>query len=334
MGSFSRQRLKAVVLAVAVILTASGVRSLLGNTRGYTDALYEPDYTILQAPENGPLAVAGFLPGDSVVTVEGIPVGDLGMYSRWPRSLARAPGESLTMTVERDGELVSGEVVFQEQPSSIKKMQFGLLVVLLCFLWGGVWVLFAVPSVHSSRLAAVGMAAGMAIPITNVGSWAGMVDHVNVAAEVLWLLLVLRFLLFFPSPKKFAQAHVSTMLIYLPWVVLLACLVVELIYHPRYYHSFGGYLGLVMLFYVISAVTALVHSWVKTPKKDVGPSGLGWVLAGMGVGIGGILLWAIDSLLLQGIDIPGTDWAPILFALVPIGMALGVRRASRSPEDG
>ena len=319
---------KAVLLTVASILTLWGALGTFGRTGGYTDALFEPDYTILHAPEDGPLAEAGFQPGDSVVTVEGIPVEELGMYSRWPRSLARSPGESLNMTVERNGELISGEVVFREQPSSIRKMRLGLFVVLLSFLWAGAWAFLTIPSIHASRLAAVGLAAGISIPGPSLGTWNGLADHVNVAAEVLFLLLLSRFLLFFPEPKKMAQSKLWTGVMFSPWIILLGCLVVELIFHPRFYHSFGGYLGLAMLFYLLSAIVALIHSWARTPKGEVGASGLGWVLAGMGVGLGGILLWAVDAFLLGGFDIPGTNWAPILFAVVPIGMALGVRRGS------
>ena len=90
-----------VPAAAAVILTWGIVGLFSGTDAGYTDALFEPDYTILHVPDGGPLDEAGFQPGDSVVTVEGIPVTELGMYSRWHRSLSRRPGESLTMVVER-----------------------------------------------------------------------------------------------------------------------------------------------------------------------------------------------------------------------------------------
>ena len=332
MKEFSTRRRKAVFLTAAVLLTASGVRSLLGTASGYTDALFEPDYTLQMVPSDGVLAEAGFLPGDSVVTVEGIPVVDLGMYSRWPRSLARAPGESLTMTVERDGELVTGEIVYREQPPGIWKMLLGLLLVVFAFLWSGAWALLFIPSPHSGRLAAMGLAAGLATPIANAGSWAGVADHVNVAAEALWILLLLRFLLFFPKPKKIAQAHLTTVLIYAPWVILVGCLVVELLFHPRFYHTFGGFIGLLLFGYLGLSLVALVHSWIKTPKEEVGPSGLGWILTGFGLGLGGVILWAVDALLLQGFDIPGSNWAPVLFGMVPVGMALGVRRAERRPK--
>ncbi len=324
MRSLVSQRRRAIVLVVAVTLTAGGVWNLLGNTTGYTDALFEPDYTILHMPPDGPLATAGFLPGDSVISVEGIPVVELGMYSRWPRSLARAPGESLTMTVKRDGQLVVGEIAYGEQPPGSQRVRLGLLLVLLSFLWSGVWALFFIPSPHSGRLATIGLAAGFSIPPPNMGSWSGMTDHVNVAAEVLLALLLLRFFLSFPKPKRIAQAHLTMVLIYAPWVILLGCLVVELFCHPRFYHTFGGYIGILLLGYLLLAMAALVHSWVRTPKGELGPSGLGWILAGIGIGVGGVLLWAVNALLLQGFDIPGSGWAPVLFGVVPIGMALGV----------
>jgi hypothetical protein len=321
-------RRKTTFLTAAVILTLSGVAGVFGNNSGYTDALFEPDYTILRAPPDGPLAEAGFQPGDSVISVEGIPVVELGMYSRWPRSLARAPGESLSMTVERGGERVTGEIVYREPPPSSWKMQFGALLVFLSFLWAGVWVLLTIPSAHAARLAALGLAAGLVVPTPSMGSWNGIAEHVHMAAMVLWALLLLRFFLFFPKPKRIAQGHLTTFIIYAPWVLLLGCLVTELIFHPRFYNTFGWFTGLLMLTYVVLAVAALAHSWVKTPREEARASGLGRVLAGVAVGVGGVILWAVDALVLQGFDIPGSNWAPVLFGVIPIGMALGVKKAA------
>lgn len=319
---------KALFLVAASILTLVGAVGVFGNRAGYTDALFEPDFTIQHVPDGGPLAEAGFQAGDSVISVEGIPVVDLGMYSRWPLSLSRRPGESITLEVERNGELVSGQVVYRARPASVQKMQIGALLVFLSFLWAGVWALFTTPSVHASRLATLGLVAGLTVQSPNAGSWNGLVEHIHMAAMVLWTILLLRFFLAFPRPKPVAQAHLTTLAIYVPWFALLVCLVVEILFHPRYYHSFGGYMGLLMLAYILLALAGLLHTWAKTPRGEVGRSGLGWVLVGMGVGVGGIVLWAVDALLLLGTDIPGTSWAPVLFGVVPFGMALGVRKAT------
>jgi hypothetical protein len=230
------------------------------------------------------------------------------------------------MVVERDGQMVAGEIVYREPPPEAWKLQFGALLVFLAFLWAGVWAFLTVSSAHATRLATMGLVVGLAMPAVDMGSWNGIKEHIHLAAMVLWTLLLLRFFLSFPEPKKSSRGRLATVLMYAPWVILLGCLVVELIFHPRFYHTFGSYTGLLMFTYLVLSVAALVHSWVTTPGEEVKTSGLGSILAGVAIGVGGVLLWAVDALVLQGFDIPGTNWAPVLFAVIPIGMALGVRK--------
>jgi hypothetical protein len=322
------RRVPAVVFAV--LLTLYGLLGLVGGSGGYTDALYWHDYTLPQIPPGGPLDEAGLLPGDSVVSVEGIPVEELGMYSRWPRALSRMPGETLTMTVERDGELVSGDIRYRERPPGVRKMQLGGLFVLLSFLWVGVWAFLTIPSSHATRLAVLGVAVGVAAPGPNLGSWNGVRDHVQLAGMVLWTLLLLRFFLSFPKPKRIARGHLTTAVIYLPWVILLGCLVVELVYHPRFYHSFGGYSSLLLLGYSTLALVAFLHTWIRSSRTELRESGMGPVLAGVGLGLGGVAFWLADAVFLQDFAIPFSGWFPLLLIAVPVGMALGVRRQAMS----
>jgi hypothetical protein len=322
------KRGKGWVVALAAAISGYALMGQFGERQGYTDALFWHDYTLPEVPSGSPLEEAGFLPGDSVVSVEGIPVEELGMYSRWPRSLARMPGETLTMTVERDGELVSGEIRYRERPPGVRRMQLGGLFVMLSFLWAGVWALLATPSPHAARLAAMGFALGVAAPGPNLGSWNGVRDHVQLAAMVLFTLLLLRFFLSFPKPKRIARGHLTTLLLYLPWVILLGCLGVELLYHPRFYHSFGGFSSLLMLAYVVLAVFTLLHTWLTSAREERSASGMSRVLTGMGIGLAGLLIWFADAALLQGFDLPFSGWLPLLLAAVPVGMALGVKRGA------
>lgn len=315
------------LLALAVALTGFGALGLFHGSEGYTDALYWPDYTIPEVPPGGPLEEAGFLSGDSVVSVEGIPVTTLGMYSRWPRSLSRRPGETLSMTVSRDGEMVTGEIRYRERPPGVRKMQVGGAVVVLLFLWIGVWAYLTLPSPHSARLAAMGLALGLALPGPNLGTWNGVRDHLQMAGLVLWTLLLLRFFLFFPRPKRIARGHLTTAVLYLPWVLLLGCLGVELLYHPRFYHTFGGVGALLMAVYALLAVVAVLHTWSTSSRADLRSSGMSFILLGAGVGVTGILVWLVDAAFLPGIDIPFSGWLPLLLVAVPIGMAWGLRRA-------
>jgi hypothetical protein len=232
------------------------------------------------------------------------------------------------MEVVRNGESVTGEIVYREQPASAWKLQFGSLLVFLAFLWAGVYTFLSVPSPHAGRMASLGLAAGLAVPSPHWGSWNGIAEHVHLAAMVLWTLLLFRFFLFFPKSKRLAEGHLTTALIYCPWVILLGCLALELIFHPRYYHTFGGYTGILLFGYLVLTVVALIHSWIRTPREEMGSSGMGWVLAGVGLGLGGLLFWALDAMVFQGFSVPGSNWAPVLFGVIPVGMALAVRRAA------
>jgi hypothetical protein len=330
MDALAVKRRRTLVLVAAAACITWGIAGFVSRLdAGYTDALFEPDYTILHVPEGGPLDEAGFQSGDSVISVEGIPVTELGMYSRWPRSLARRPGESLTMVVERDGELVSGEVVYREPSSANLEMRLGGAAIMLSFLGFGLWVLFTVPTPHARRLAYIGLVLAAAVPGPDLGSWNGVRDHIGVLAMALWTLLLLRFFLFFPKPKRIAESRLATGLTYLPFGILAFCLILELIFHPRFYHSFGGFNGLLMLAYAALAVVALAHTAVKTPRQERRASGMNIILVGVVVAVVPSLVAFIDWGFLWNVSIPGSGYFPLLLGVVPLAMALGVRKQAR-----
>jgi hypothetical protein len=312
------------LLGIAALLTLWGSFGLLGDDAGYTDALYEPDYTIRHAPEGSVLADAGFLPGDTVVAVEGTPVEELGMYSRWPRSLSRRPGESLQMTVRRAGQLVEGSVVSLEPPPSVARGRWLMFLFCQAFLWLGMWLLFTTPTAHAGRMALIGIVAGFAAPGPNLGSLNGLGDHMEVAAEVLLLILLLHFLLLFPRSKRPARSPWIG-LIYLPWVTLVVGQMAELVTHPRMYHPLGGLIGLLLLGYLVAITLTLVHTAARTPKAEHATSGMGLVLVGWAVALLPNLVAFAGWVVPPGRDTPGQDWFPFLILAIPAGMALGVR---------
>ncbi|HSG07892.1 MAG TPA: PDZ domain-containing protein [Longimicrobiales bacterium] len=312
-------------LTLAILLTLWGGSGLIGDTRGYTDALYWPDYTIPEVPAGGVLEEAGFQPGDSVVSVEGIPVETLGMYSRWPRALSRKPGESIEMVVDRDGALVAGTVVYRTRPQGVTQTRWTLFLFVLSFLWLGMWLLFTTRTPHAERFAMVGLVAALAIPGPNLGSLSGVMDHVQVAAEILCLILVVHFLLLFPKPKRLARSPLVGLL-YLPWLALLGCLVAELVAHPRLYHAFGGYIGILFLGYVVGAVLVVAHTALTATRAEWEPSGLGLILAGWSLALVPNLIGLAAWMLVPGFTVPGQRWLPLLLMAIPASMALAVRK--------
>jgi len=316
-------------LALAILLTGWGLFGLLGDTRGYTDALYWHDYTIPVVPAGGVLEEAGFQPGDSVVSVEGIPVETLGMYSRWPRWLSRSPGESIQMVVDREGVAVTGNVIYRTRPPGVVLTRWTLSLFALSFLWLGIWQFFTTRTAHAQRLGIIGLVGALALTGPNLGRLAGLQDHLGVAAEVLWLILLVHFLLLFPKAKRPARSP-AVGLIYVPWRGLLGCLAAELITHPRLYHSFGGFIGLLFLGYLAAAVLVLAHTALTSTRAE-------WERSGTGLIVGGWTLALVPNLVGLGVwmfapghALPGQRYLPLLLVAIPVSMALAVRREAAS----
>ena len=68
------QQRRLEMLAVAVLFTLWGGLGMVLDRRGYTDALYWPDYVVHEVPAGSVLDESGFQVGDRFQTVEGIPV--------------------------------------------------------------------------------------------------------------------------------------------------------------------------------------------------------------------------------------------------------------------
>lgn len=322
-------RTTALTLSAAAALTAWSLFGVFGPRAGFTDALFQPDYTIQHIQPGGPLEEAGFQAGDSVLSVEGIPVVELGMYSRWPRSLSRQPGESITMMVDRDGSLVEGRVVYRERPESSRNLQAGALAVGLSFLWCGVWAFLSTTSPHAAGFLGLGLALGMALPGPEMGSLNGVRDNLQQAGMVLWALLLLRFFLTFPRRKEIMRGHLPELLLFLPWLILLVCLALELVFHPRFYHSFGGYSGTLILVYLLLALLSGIHSAVRVPHAEIHSTGFRSVLWGVTVAMTALLLWAFD--LFSLISIPWAGTLPLALCAIPFGMVMGIRKGA---EEG
>jgi len=195
----------------------------------------------------------------------------------------------------------------------------------LSFLWLGIWLLFTVRTAHAQRLTMIGLVAAFAMQGPYLGALAGVMDHVQVAAEVLMLILLLHFLLLFPRPKRLARSPFVGVL-YLPWLALLGCLVAEVVTHPRLYHAFGGFIGILFFGYFAATLGVLAHTALTTPREERGPSGVGLVLGGWAVALVPNLVAVAAWVVPPGFDVPGQRWFPLLLAAIPVGMALAVRR--------
>ena len=327
---------KWLLLAAALALTAGGIAGFFDELKmGRGGYVYSPDYIVEGVEQGGAAEAAGMQAGDRVISVDGIAVETLPLYSRWPRWLMPGVGESLPIVVERDGETVAFEVVYGGTPRGIVHLRIGGGVVALSFLWFGIAALFAVPTSQARRLGSSGLVAGLAaLSVPHLGTWSGVKSHVQFAAMFLLTVLLLRFFLLFPRPKRAGESRLVTMFLYGVWALFLPLLVLELIFHPRLYHAFGGPGSLIMLVYCMLALVAAVHTLVKTPRGELWSSGMGWILVGFLVAVVPTLVGMIDWALLQGFSLPGSNYYPLALAVFPPSMALAVRQQARDDIGG
>jgi len=183
------------------------------------------------------------------------------------------------------------------------------------------------------RFAILGITFGCILPGPNLGVANGVRDDAQVAAVILWALLLLRFFLFFPQPKVRLTGLRATAATVGPWVVLVACLGLELAFHPRFYHTFVPMYGLLLTGYLLSTLVAVIHTLATTPREALRASGMTSVLWGVGIGVAGLVAWVAASAV-PAFGFPGARLLPVLLVAVPMGMAQAVRKtAGRVAQD-
>jgi hypothetical protein len=262
-----------------------------------------------------------------VISVEGTPVGELGMESRWPRQLAPRIGQSLRFVVERNGERVPVDVVYPPPSREAVNNRVGAALVGLAFLGFGLWASFTVGGRSAQTLASIGLAAGAAMSFglgPNLGSWNGVQGHVSTACSVLMWILILRFFLTFPTPKRASGSRLASGIVYGAWTGLLLFLVAELVVHPALYYTTGSVAYPLMLAYGGLVLAAIIHTLVKTPRGELRRSGMYLIFGGLAV-TAAVMAASFTS----GLRLPGWIRA-VSIGVIPLTMALAVRKQARS----
>ncbi len=326
-GEMGARHQRILMVAAAVFLIAwGGFGFYRGLHGGFSGGLYDPSYRVVGVFPGSLADKAGFRPGDRVISVEGIPVGELGMESRWPRSLARRIGQSHRFVVERKGERVPVDVVYPPPSRAAVNNRIGTMLTGFGFLLAGVWTFLAAGTPAALALARTGLASGVGIGLgmgPGWGSWNGVKDHIATAAPVLMLILLLRFFVTFPRPKPVRGSRLAWWIVYGAWGFLVVFMAAELIVHPALYYETGSVSGPLMLAYLALILAAITHTVVKTPRAELRESGMNLILVGVLVAVLGLA-----AAFIPGPSLPGWVYSLPLLA-IPLTLAMAVRRQAR-----
>lgn len=316
-----------VAVAAAALVAWAAVGFYQGLNSGFSGGLYDPEYVVPGVWPGGLADRSGFRAGDRVISVEGTPVEDLGMESRWPRRLAPRIGQSLRFVVDRKGERAPVDVVYPPPSREAVDNRVGALLVGLAFLGFGLWVFFTLGSPCARTLAGVGLAAAAAMSFglgPNLGSWNGVQNHISTACAALMWILMLRFFLTFPAAKRASGSRLASGVVYGAWAGLLVFLVAELVVHPALYYTTGSVAYPLMLAYGVLILAAIVHTLVRTPRGELRRSGVHLILGGLVVAA-----VVLTASFVSGTRLPG--WIRALsIGVIPLTMALAVRKRARS----
>lgn len=325
-------RRRVFYLIACLAVTIWGLVGLVQRPgRGWGGFVYNLDYIVEGVEPDGPADQAGLRAGDRVIDVAGIPVEDLPLYSRWPRALAPRAGEILQLQVERGGSRVAVHIVYG--PSNIGMLHIGAAFIGLAFMVFGLWALFTAPIPAGRTLGSIGLAAGLATFGAGgpyLGTWDGLMSHLQFASGALWSLLMLRFFLRFPHPKRAGRSRAVTIISYALWGSLVASLILELLAHPRFYHTFGSWGALLIFIFLFAAFVAMIHTIAILDGSQRRATGMNLILWGMILAVVGVvvtgLTWALR------LQVPGSQYLALLITAIPLTMALAVRRQAQ--EDG
>lgn len=316
-----------ILLVTAIALVAWGAVGLVqGMDSGFTGGLYDPEYRVPGVLPGGAAEKAGFKAGDRVISVDGIPIEELGMESRWPRSLATKAGQSRRFVVERNSERISIDLVYERPFASAVNNRIAAFLVGLAFLSFGLWAYLTVRTAPALMLTGIGFAAGVSSCLAlgpGLGRWNGVIGHIATAASLLMYMLMLRFFVTYPTPKRVSGSRKAAWAAVGVWVGVVAFLAVELAVHPTLYYTTGSVVGPLTMLYVVLILAALVHTLAKTPRQQLSDSGMQVILGGFLIAIA----WVLVSFF--GVAHVPSWVSSIAVAAIPFSMAVAVRRQAR-----
>lgn len=322
--------MRGLVSGLSLLVVLWGLAGFVMEPRyGETDFFYGPDYRVRTVTEGGPADEAGLQVGDRMVSVDGVPVEDLPMQSRWR---TRPVGATADIEVTRDGRPITTAVTFGGLPAERRIRSIRELIVNVAFLGFGLWAYLSVGTPLSLLLVGIGIARGL-------GSFPG--PHLGprfegIGASIQWLglvvttFLLLRFFLEVPQRRRVVEAGTADRVLW--GALLLACgtCLAELVLHPALY-MISGFVLLALLLPVYLLLFAMVPwSWLKASKAERRGTGMSLMMLGCIVGLGPVILSLIMENVL-GLTIPGRDFIPLVEVAIPLFLALGTIRHA-SPE--
>lgn len=333
---YSRYKTLFSILAIALLVWgALGAREVTRTP--YAGYRLSSDNVITQVREGSPAAIAGLKAGDQVTKIDNVPVGSVaGFYERGRPAI----GSTGSVTVKRGGTEQTITFKYAERPmGDLLVASIGLLTG-LAFLIFGMLAYLKNPTRLSTTLCALSLMLALLFLQGPYISSAALRRGINAVISVvvgIMLATLLDYCLSYPRVKEVLASR--------PWlrqaifgIAPLMGLIVGLINLAAPNISatnsllLGVAIGVIYGGYVLLAVVAVIHSYVKAGAEERSASGLNLMLAGMVIGFGPLIVSILAHTILPHIgDLPGERFWPITSLAIPISLALALMKLEPAP---
>jgi hypothetical protein len=341
------RRYKILFLVLTAVVFIWGAIGALDITRipyaGYTLSPDASRVTLVRA--GSPAEQAGIKVGDTVTQMNGIPISDLATLAERGRPAINSDG---SLTMKRDA---------TEQTLTFKYAQLPLVDILtgpgfltltgLAFLILGLMVYLKNPTRLSTIFCSLSLLFAVSLfhaPYLASSLPRRIIEAVLSMILAILLAVLLNYCLNFPSTKtiliRYPWLRQAIYLIAGAWGIMLATIIITT---PPMWRRRMLVLsiinGLIIGGYVLLSVISVIHSYIKASAEDRKATGLNFMMLGLVIGFGPILLAILLHTFIPHLaDLPGERFYGMTMLAIPIGMALALMKrepvlAAVRPEE-
>lgn len=329
--NYSRYKTLFSILAVALLIWgAFGVREV--TKFPYDGSTTSADNIVTQVREGSPAATAGLKVGDHVTKIDNVPVESVaGFYERGRPAI----GSTGSFTVKRGGAEQTLTFKYAEQPlGDLLVAGIGRLTG-LAFLLLGLLAYLRNPTRLSTTFCALSLMLAFMLmqgPYISSPSLRRVLFAVFNIVSGWMLATLLSYAVMFPRAKAMLTSR--------PWLRQAIFIIAPLLgvglallnlFAPNISNAGSMLLsvtiGLIFGGYILLAVVAVIHSYVRAPAAERRANGLNLMLAGMVIGFGPIAVSLLAHTIFPHIgDLPGERFWGVTMIAVPIGLALALMK--------
>ncbi len=326
---------KLLLSILAILILIWGALGL-ADTKNFVRVGYDTDgnKTVTQILEGLPADQAGLQVGDYLLSIDGLSLDDT---KAWESKTRPKVGETRRFIVQRDGQEVEMDITYASIPPKDKVLNYASFALGLIFLVCGLFMLNSVRSKAAYIFAVFGILFSLAFfygPYFASPSLREFFSSLDLFGTLAGLAALLYFILNFPDPRPFLQKKSAFWWISLPAILFVLAAIIESTLDPEatsglrtFFRLFSGFVG---LYYFGWILLALIGHARRNSAQEREAKGLNILFLGILLGVLPFLLIIIADTFAPKMVIPGSEYAFLLFGLIPICAVLAIQKRDKT----